>query len=189
LDGVLSAGQTDAIVDRVDDATLPVFADTEAGVVPTLVGLSVRDTERACARWKERAQAVVDGSAPLEPKRSFTFAGGIGKIIADSALRLEMDTALANAATFDANGEQRTGPQRRADALFDICAFFNIHHAQAPDTHHRPHVELLTDADDVGEWKHVTTSDGDPVPPATAAAYACDSLLRRVIHDGSRVID
>jgi hypothetical protein len=189
MDGELSAGQVDAIVDRVDGVTVAVFADTEAGVVPTLVGLSVRDTERACTRWQERAQAVVDGSAPVEPTRSFTFAGGLGTIIVDSALRLEMDTALANAATFDANGEQRTGPQRRADALFDVCAFFNLHHTQAPDTHHRPHVELLTHADDVGQWHHVTTSDGDPVPAATAATYACDSLLHRVIHDGSRVID
>src|SRR3954447_17628904 len=45
LDGRLATAQTDTVVHHVNDRSQPLFADHEAGLVPTLVGLSVRDTE------------------------------------------------------------------------------------------------------------------------------------------------
>src|SRR6266851_2262133 len=44
-DGRLATAQVDAVVANVTDRTAPLLAEHEAGLVPTLARLSVRDTE------------------------------------------------------------------------------------------------------------------------------------------------
>jgi hypothetical protein len=188
-DGTLSTAQVQAIVSNVGDLTVGLFAEHEAELVPTLAGLSALDARRACGIWRQRAEALVDGAEPKEPVRSFTFRDGVGKIIADSAMKVTMEQAIATASTFDAAGEERAKPRRNADALEQICEFWNENHAQAPDTHHRPHVEILIHVDDLETWGGATTSDGELLTPAVAAALTCDSVLHRVIHNGSRAMD
>jgi hypothetical protein len=188
-DGTLTAAQLQAIVANVGDLTVELFAKHEAELVPTLAGLSMADARRACGIWRQRAEALVDGLEPREPVRSFTFRDGVGKIVADSAMKVTMEQAIATAMTFDAAGEERKAPRRNADALEQICEFWNENHTQASDTHHRPHVEILIHADDLDTWQGATTSDGELLSPAVAAMLACDSVLHRVLHNESRVID
>jgi hypothetical protein len=188
-DGMLTAAQVQAIVHNVTDLTVGLFAEHEADLVPMLAGLSTLDARRACGIWRQRAEALVDGLEPKEPERSFTFREGVGKIVADSAMKVTMEQAIATASTFDAAGEERAKPRRNADALEQICEFWNENHAQAPDTHHRPHIEILIHVDDLDRWQGATTSEGELLSSAVAAALACDSILHRVIHNGSRVID
>ena len=56
-DGQLSTGQIDVIVATVTDRTATLFTEHAADVVATLVGLSVRDTERVMRYWAHHANA------------------------------------------------------------------------------------------------------------------------------------
>ncbi len=60
LDGVLSAGQVRAIAATITDATAPLYAQHEADLVPTLVGLDVRDTTTVMRTWVARPSVLPD---------------------------------------------------------------------------------------------------------------------------------
>ena len=54
----------------LNDRNAAMFADHAADLVPSLTGLSVRDTAIAMGHWANHADALVDGPAPVDHARS-----------------------------------------------------------------------------------------------------------------------
>jgi hypothetical protein len=78
-EGRFATAQTDAVVHHVTDRTQPLFAEHATTLVPTLVGLSVRDTETAMRRWAAYADALVDTPRPdASDRRVHLTADGDG---------------------------------------------------------------------------------------------------------------
>ncbi|HTJ74834.1 MAG TPA: DUF222 domain-containing protein, partial [Acidimicrobiales bacterium] len=66
--GTLSGGQVEAIVARLDDETVGIFAAQEAELVPYLVPLTVAGVSRAMAAWLVRARP--EEAVPEEAEQS-----------------------------------------------------------------------------------------------------------------------
>ena len=96
--GELSSGQVEAVLAHVDKATLGLFSDHEAAVIPSLVGLSVTDTARAMAAWKSRASAVCEDPEPPEPERALHLSKTLdGRYALDGELDTEGGAIAATA--------------------------------------------------------------------------------------------
>jgi hypothetical protein len=67
--GELSGGQVEAMMAVLKPEMLGLFAEHEAELVPSLVGLSVADTSRAMGHWAAHAAALGEGPEPAESKR------------------------------------------------------------------------------------------------------------------------
>lgn len=195
VSGELSSGQVDVIVAHVDAATIGVFVDHEAAVVPALVGLSVADTETAMGAW--RARATADGVEPdEEPVRSLHCSRvGDGRVVLDGELDglggATVTTALRVATTADVEGEPvRTAAQRRADALVDVCRFFLDHQRGHRGGRHRPHVNVVIELDALHRGGPGRLVDGGRVDRAAMGQLVCDATLHRVVVAGrSAVLD
>jgi hypothetical protein len=75
-DGQLPTAHVDAVVHHLNGRTQAIFADQEAALVPTLVPLSVRDTETAMRRWGAYADALVEAPMPYASDRSVYLSPG-----------------------------------------------------------------------------------------------------------------
>ncbi|MEY4174211.1 MAG: putative nucleic acid binding and endonuclease domain, partial [Actinomycetota bacterium] len=73
--------------------------------------------------------------------------------------------------------------RQRADALFDIVAFFNKHHATAGTPRRHPHVTLSIDAGTLDRPMDVDARSGRLVTSTCADAALCDCVLHTVLRD------
>ena len=204
--GKLSLGHVTAIRRNITPVVAPLFDDAQqANLVDAIAPLPVHDAEHACKVWRDRAEALADLPEPREP-----HAGSRTRplrrrhpprhlLSLDSAGATELETALATATSFDGAGDVRTHAERQADALFEICAFFNANHDRNGTPRHRPHIELVyrhdnppTDGGCCSQAPmtgRATTIDGEPIPHHTTRAFLCDSIIRRVITGPSARLD
>ena len=74
--------------------------------------------------------------------------------------------------------------ERNADALEDICSFFNANHDRSGTPRHRPHAEIVVEADGT-----VRTINGRVLDTACARMLLCDCVLHRVLKAGSSILD
>ena len=155
-DGVLSAGQVQAIVANLKDRTVGLFAAHEAELVPELAQLSAGDTAIAMQDWARRADAVVgDDPDKPQPERSLHLSRILdGRRELSGSFDPEggavIATALRLAATRDVDGEPARSPaQRRGDALVDICRRFLDHQQTRRGGRHRPHLNVIATLDDL----------------------------------------
>lgn len=190
-DGTLSSGQVQAVMANVSDQLVDLFAAHEADLVPVLAPLNVRDTAVAMQEWKRR----IDDDEPEEAEQerelflSQTFGGRYGVDgDLDPVGGQTLETALRLAGAEDYDGE-RTPARRRADALVDICQFFLDHHAHPAGSRHRPHVNLVINAERVHDHGGARFVDGTPVDPTDAATFMCDAVISRVMASGSTILD
>ena len=169
--GELSGGQVEAMVAVIKPEMVALFAEHEAELVPSLVGLSVADTSRAMGHWAAHAAALGDGPEPAESKRGLHLSQMLdGTWVLDGTLDPVsgevVATALRQAESPDSEAEPaRTPRRRRIDALADICRFYLDHH-QSPAGRHRPHVNVVIDVDDLQSGGPGRVVDG----PALSAA-------------------
>ncbi|HEY3143006.1 MAG TPA: DUF222 domain-containing protein, partial [Acidimicrobiales bacterium] len=148
-DGSLSSGQVEAIVANLNDKTAPLFTDTEAELVPTLMPLSVGDVSAVMQEWAQAAKDSLDDEPEPElPERSLHLSEILDRrrelrgsldpeagVIAETALRL--------AETPDSDAEPtRTPAHRRADALVDILRFYLDYQQTQLGGRHRPHLNV-----------------------------------------------
>ena len=192
LDGRLASGQVQAIVVNVSDRASALFAEHHGELVPSLVGLSVRETALAMQTWRAKADALLEGKGERDPERSLhlsrTFGGQAelrGSL--DPSTAAPVETALWVATTDDdeLTGE-RTPAERRADALADICRFFLDHQNRASTTgRHRPHVNIVVPLDHLDQGR---TLDGVLLDPDAVRVLLCDSNVHRVVTDGGSTI-
>jgi hypothetical protein len=194
LSSMLSSDQVGALRRNVSVELEPLLAEHEADLVETLAPLSVRDTETACRVWRSYAESVIDASAPGEPVRHLTYARGsdgatVGSFTLDVDGAAQFTQAIETAKTFEA-GDPRSNRRRNGDALVDVCAFFNAHHASAGTPRHRPHVDVIVE---LAEWHDASLTaslvDGPSLTAAGTDTLLCDAVLHRVIRAGSAVLD
>jgi 5-methylcytosine-specific restriction protein A len=185
-EGVLSAGQIDAITANLDDETTPLFAEAEAGMVPRLVPLSAADVGRVMAAWAQATKDALQDDQPDEdrlPERSLHHSRTLGErgVLSgslDPEANAIVDCALRVATTGDVEGEPaRTPAHKRADALVEICRFFLDHQTTALGGRHRPHLNVFVDYEELmakaggGGW----LADGTRLDGPTIQRLACDA--------------
>ncbi|MGH9112972.1 MAG: DUF222 domain-containing protein, partial [Acidimicrobiales bacterium] len=189
-DGVLSAGQVEAIAANLDADTVALFADHEPAVLPSLVGLSPRDVATAMRAWREAATA--DRDPKPEPAHALHLSRTLkDRWHLDATLGPEtgelLATALRLATTPDDDGRPARSPAtRRADALGDICRHFLDHQQARRGGRHRPHLNLIIDLDHhvTNPTAGATTADGTRFDRATLDRLLCDSAIHRVVTTG-----
>jgi hypothetical protein len=194
--GVLSGDQVHAIVTAVDRRVVDRFADAEGWFVPTVAGLSVRDTTDVARTWNTRAVAALDDPAPVADTNRCHLSQTLdGAWVLDATLDTNagkiVDTAIREATTTDDvnNGDDlRSAPQRRADALIDLCRFYLDHHQQPPGRRNRPHLNVVITWQQLQAGAPGSHVAGDPIDAATIRAYACDAEIHRLVTDGASTI-
>jgi Domain of unknown function (DUF222) len=194
--GVLSGDQVHAIVSALDPRVIDRFADAEPWFVPTVAGLSVRDTGYVARTWNARAIAALDDPAPtVETNHCHLSQTLDGTWVLDARLDGDagkvVDTAIREATTTDdpTNGDEtRTAAQRRADALVDVCHFYLDHHEQPGGRRNRPHLNLVISWQELQAGAPGHHVAGDPIDTATILAYSCDAEIHRLLTDGASTI-
>ena len=149
-DHVLSAGQTQALQSKVDAAVEPILHRQQAELVSIFAPLSVADTD--CGQGLAAAGRGLGRSARAERSRTGGFVSRVpvdgalvGNFVLDDGCALEFEQAIRIAMTWDGTAETRSTDRRHADALFDVCAFFNANHTKPGTPRRRPHVELISE--------------------------------------------
>ena len=156
--GEICGAQVDATVAVIPDAHVERFAATAAENASIVGPLDVGDTRQALRAWAERADAAAgreaaeDGIEPPVPdrEREVFLARTLGDVadlrgLFDPDSGTVVEHALVAATKPDFDGERRTPAQRRADALVEVCRFFNDHHLT--DGPNRRHSRLTVVAD------------------------------------------
>jgi hypothetical protein len=191
--GELTGGQVQVVLARVGERHNELFAAHDAEVVPRLEALDLRDTARAMARWAEMADALDDSPEPPARERSLRVSRILdGRVVFDGELDADSGeivlAALRMAETPDVDDESRTPAERRADALTDVCRFFLDHQLSRAGGRHRPHVNVVVEADDLYRLRRARYLGGEPVSPSVAAAILCDSVMHRTVVDPAGAI-
>lgn len=194
LGGDLSGGQVRAVVANVATPTTGLFADHEESVVGAVAGLSVTETARAMRHWARCAEAVTDGTAPAERRGlrlSPDLDGGVdvaGRLGAEGGAVVTAAVRLAESP--DVDGEPaRSSPERRADALVDLCRFYLDHQTARRGGRRRAHLNVVVDVDRLGRRAGGEVLDGPALDAATVDRLFCDSTLHRVMTAGPAVLD
>ena len=186
-EGELTGAQVATVLATVRAEHRALFAEHEAKVVPTLSRLDAAGTRAAMNYWTAHAEALVDPAWIRDPERSLRAARLLGERV---LLEGELDSdsgevflsALRMAETPDRDGEPpRTPGTRRADALVDVCRFFLQHQTGYSGGRHRPHVNVMIEADDLYEARRARYESGAPVSESVAAQMLCDSVMHRVL--------
>ena len=182
LDGTLPEAHLVALRLAACRATEPVLEQMQDAMVDVLAPLTAADASRACQAWKARADAMVPGHEPRVREQSLRYATAhdgclVGSFVLGPDAGRQFAHALATAAAAPTPGVSRS--RRHAEALADVCTVFNAHHASAGTPRHRPHVEIVIDADDL-----------DPLRPTCPDdALLCDCVIHRVLRSGTAVLE
>ena len=192
-DRVLSAGQVNAFRTVTKPAVEAVMATQQDEIVAIIAPLTVADSEQAAALWRQRAEAIVDLPEPIEPERELrsgrTADGLVGRFVLDENGAVQFEQAIRTASTWDGKGDTRDNPRRSADALVEVCAFFNANHTRAGTPRRRPHVELIVDADTLGATPLAWTTDHAYIGVATTDMLLCDCVIHRVLRAGDTILN
>ena len=191
-DGTLSEGQVDAIVANLSRATAETYVAQEAELVPHLSPLSVADTARVMAHWKTRAEAELP-EVDEEFQHLYLSPSLDGRWVLDGELGNEtgqvVATALRVAETPNGAGEEpRSAAWRRADALEEVCRFFLDHQSHLPGKRHRPHLNVVVDANDLAAGRPGRFLDGSSLSGPAVQRLACDAAVHRAVVEGASTI-
>jgi hypothetical protein len=191
-EGWLSSGQVEAIVARLDDETVELFAAQEAELLPRLGALSVAGLSRAMGYWLCRNRP--ERSEPEEPQRSLFLSQTMGdRWVLDGSLDAEGGSVVTTAlrlAMPEKTDVLRTASARRADALVDICRFFLDHQQGRTGGRHRPHLNVVVELEDLEAGRCGRVVDGPVLDGPTISRLFCDSAVHRVVMSGrSSVLD
>ena len=192
-DRVLSAGQVNALRTVTKPAVEAVMAAQQGEIVAIIAPLTVADSEQAGALWRQRAEAIVDLPVPVEPDRQLrlerTADGLVGRFVLDESGAVQFEQAIRTASTWDGKADTRDNPTRSADALVEVCAFFNANHTRAGTPRRRPHVELIIDADTLDTTPLAWTTDHTYLDVATTDTLLCDSVIHRILRAGDTILN
>ena len=192
-DRVLSAGQINALRTVTKPAVEAVMATQQGEIVAIIAPLSVADAEQAAALWRQRADAIVDLPEPVEPERELRTArtadGLVGRFVLDENGAVQFEQAIRTASTWDGKGDTRENSRRSADALVEVCAFFNANHTRPGTPRRRPHVELIVEADTLGSTPLAWTTDHAYIGVATTDMLLCDCVIHRVLRAGDTILN
>ena len=192
-DGVLSGGQVAALRAVTKPVVEEVLALQQSELIGIVAPLTVADTEQAVGLWRQRAEALVELPDPVEPDRELRMAhtgdGLVGRFVLDEMGAVQFQQAIRTASTWDGSKDTRENSRRSADALVDICAFFNANHTWAGTPRRRPHVEMSIEADSLAGIPIAWTTDHAWLGTTTVDVLLCDCVIHRVLRAGSAVLD
>jgi hypothetical protein len=192
-EGVLCAGHVAALKASCPSAVESIMHTQQGELVEIVASLSVADTERVVSVWRQRAEALVELPEPVEAVRELrtgrTADGLVGRFVLDDAGAVQFQQAIRTASTWDGVDDTRDGVRRSADALVDVCAFFNANHDRSGTPRRRPQVELVVDADTLtGTTPVAWTSDHTHLRAASSDTLLCDCVIHRVMRAGNTIL-
>lgn len=188
---------TVATDDRADAA-----ARDEAGLVAAAARMTPSGLRRHCDAWRMTVDAdngegaVADvyeqrrfSVGDPDPDGGVAYCDGLLDPEGAAIVRAGLDAARDAGAKPD---DDRTLPQRDADALVDLARHY-LQTADAPIRGgRRPHVLLRTDLDDlrrrVGPAQLLHGRGGQYITAEAARRLACDANVSRVITDGPSIV-
>jgi len=198
-DGTLSSGQVAAIVANVSAGRAALYAQHEPEMTPLLAELSVADTTAAMRAWRLHAGAEDDGPEPAERASELYLSRTLegrrevsGHLGAEDAGVVEAAIAAAEGGVpADGEGPMPSAPQRRAEALVDVCRWFLTHGGkETSGARSRPQLSVVVSLADLAGERPGRLADGTAVPGRTAPRLACDAVLHRIVMAGrSTVLD
>ncbi|MEK7251984.1 MAG: DUF222 domain-containing protein [Actinomycetota bacterium] len=177
-----------------------LFARDERVLVDAVAPLPMGKAFRVIEYWKQAAdrQAAAVDAEHLHRRRHLHVSRTMGGMVRlDGELDPEggeiVITALGSLvepANFDPS-ESRSGGQRRADALVELCADHLAHGDTPVSGGTRPQITLTASREVLrGEpGQPCELGDGAVVDPEVARRLACDAVVTEVMTDGSGVLD
>ena len=168
-----------------------LFARDESVLVNTIAGLSIADARRVVEYWCQAAdkEAAVTNERHLIDRRRLSISttyGGMVRLDGDldpesGQVVLTAIRSLVEPTQLDPT-DPRSLPQRRADALVDLCND-HLEHGDTPVLGGvRPHLTLVVSSDVLatGVPGQPCELDGTVVTPATAQRIACDATVTKI---------
>ncbi len=192
LRGDLNGGQVQAVHANVVERHVELFASHEAGVVPTLIGLSVSETARVMSLWRARADALDDGRPPRDPVCEARLSSTLDdRGLLTASLDAE-GVALATAALDVADSHDLDTPacQRRGQALKDVFRWFLDNQNMKTAGRKRPHLNIVI-RDDTIHTDNVEGFDvesGVRIDSRTLQRYLCDCEFHRLLLSAEGVV-
>ena len=193
LSGTLSHGQVDTLRRRCRTKLRSILDGQQHEMVENLSVRDIADTELFCQLWKQRAEAeVAETEPPAEPDRSLIMdraddGAYLGRFVLDEPGGVQLQQALTTADVWEGKGDTRTRPQRLADALHDIAAFYNRNHDRNETARRHPNVDLSIDFSTLQGYMEAVTGAGDLLHHTTTETLLCDCALHRVLLDGEQL--
>jgi hypothetical protein len=182
---------------RAQEAAPEAFEASEQMLVEAATNLSARDLRSAVAYW---LQAVDATGARDRERRQRERRGLHVSSLLDGMVRIDGDldpesgqtviTALRSvqdAWSRRGSEEATTPPQRRADALVELCHTYLDRSDRGAVAGERPHVTVTVDLQALQgrAGARCELEDAGPVTPETARRIACDAGVSRVVVSGS----
>ena len=183
---------------RAREAAPAAFAESEPMLVEAAANLSPRGLRSAVTYWLQAADAA--GARDRERQQRERRGLHVSALL-DDMVRIdgELDpesgqtviTALRSVqdagARVDTDREATTPPQRRADALVELCRTHLDRTDRASVAGERPHVVVTMDLEAIRgrAGGRADLEDVGPVTPETARRIACDAGVSRVVFAGA----
>ncbi len=172
------------------------FREAERMLVEAAGKLSIRDFRHAIAYWRQAADSVAaEERASLAHRFRHLYVSPTldGMVRVDGNLDPECGQTLITALRTvedawarDGAEDARTAPQRRADALGELCRRWLDSSDRPAIAGERPHVTVTVDLASLQGrlGRECELEDAGPITPETARRLACDASVSRVITSG-----
>jgi hypothetical protein len=173
------------------------FGEAEPMLVDAAVALPARELRVAISYWRQAADAA--GAEERERRiwegRHLHVSPTIeGTVRIDGSLDPESGQSLLTALRAvqdawarDGVPDPRSAPQRRADALTELCRVFLDRSYRPEVAGERPHVVITVDLETLQgkPGRRSELEDTGPITPETARRLACDAGVSRIITTGA----
>jgi hypothetical protein len=197
LDGRMSGGQINAVMANVSDKTLPLFQEHEAGFVPRLEPLSVKDTVYAMRTWRLRAEALLGENEPADGEGELRLSRTLDdRWVLNGDLSAEQGQLLADAIRIASPDEPDPddglfhSARDRARGLEIVVRYFLDNHDMPVSDRNEPHVSVVVHLNLDDDSMTGGFEDGAPLSQAELHQYLCDAGVSRVIMNGiSEILD
>jgi uncharacterized protein DUF222/HNH endonuclease len=196
-DGEISVSAADELI-AARDVDPEAFADVEETLLGAARDRSLHDLRRATEHWRaiatrERFEREHTDRFARRRLHISPLLDGMVRIDGDldpetgqmviTALRAVQDADLRN------GPDERTAPQRRVDALGELCRQWLDRGDRPVVGGERPHVTVVVDLESLEGrvGRRCELEDAGRIPSEAARGLACDASIARVITDGRSV--
>ncbi|MBA3737988.1 MAG: DUF222 domain-containing protein, partial [Actinobacteria bacterium] len=178
-------------------AASQAFGEAEGMLVDAAIALPARELRVAIAYWCQAADAC---GAEERVRRQWegrhlhvspTIEGTVrinGSVDPESGQHLLVALgAVQDAWSRDGTQDPRSAPQRRADALVELCRSYLDRSERRRVAGERPHVVVTVDLQSLEgrPGRRSELEDVGPIPPEAARRLACDAGVSRVLMKGA----
>ncbi len=211
-DGSVSLGQARSFTRALSKRNISLFCEHEAALLDVAKDLSVDQLDNAMDHWRRRADSELSDQQTKNAQDSrelFVSPLGDNQWVVKGSLTAEQGSVVSEAlkavleAEWDGTEETRTLPQRRSDALATICRNWlatnhdvSIHASRPQLQVHVQLNDLLAlgrsgsgEPPDLSSFVGAYTNDGSFLDAATIERLWCDSVISRVLFDGSVLLE